>query len=91
MLTEQEVIAQLNDKINNKDIKPSTSRYLAKIEIMKTILEKQQIELDGLRDKERAIELDIQRSKGAISILLELAAEDEGMLSKTVEIAKTTE
>jgi len=91
MLTEQEVVAHLNEKISKKEIKPSTSRYLAKIEVLKTILTRQQAELDELQSKREKVEADIQRSKGAISILLELAAEDEGMLSEVAETPKTTE
>lgn len=83
MLTEQEVIALLNEKIAKKEIKPSTSRYLAKIEVLKSLLTKQQTELAALQNELNKVETDIQRSKGAISILLELAAEDEEMLKPT--------
>lgn len=90
MLTEQEAVAKLNEKILKKEIKPTTSRYLAKIETLKNILKKQQSDLKDLVARKELLEADIQRSKGAISILLELAAEDEGMLSDVVETPKTT-
>jgi len=85
MLTEQEVIAQLNEKIINKDIKSSTTRYLTKIEVLKSLLIKQQAELESLKAKIETADMNIQRSKGAISILLELVAEDEGMLTSVAE------
>ena len=65
--------------------------YLAKIEALKAILQRQQSELKDLSNRKEQLEAEIQRSKGAISILLELAAEDEGMLSEVVETPKTTE
>lgn len=85
MLTEQEVVAQLNEKIAKSETKPSTSRYLAKIEVVKSLLKKQLAELKSFQEKIASLELEIQRSKGAISILLELSAEDEGMLPDVVE------
>ena len=88
MLTEQEVVAQLNELIAKNNVKPSTSRYLSKIEDVKSILTQQQAELDSLKNKIKSVEVTIQRSKGAISILLELSAEDEGMLS-VAETPKT--
>jgi len=91
MLTEQEAVARLNEKIASKEIKPSTSRYLAKIEALKAILDRQQAELKDLQVREKQVDAEIQRSKGAISILLELAAEDEGMLTEVAEAPKTTE
>ena len=54
-------------------------------------LKKQYAELDDLKSKEKQVEIDIQRSKGAISILLELSAEDEGMLTDVAEPTETTE
>lgn len=91
MLTEQEVVAHLNEKIGKNDIKPSTSRYLAKINDLKSLLKQRQAELESLKDKIEVLEVDIQRSKGAISILLELSAEDEGMLTDVAKTPKTVE
>lgn len=91
MLTEQEVVAQLNELIAKNSIKPSTSRYLAKIKDLKSILEQQRAELESLKSKIESVEDTIQRSKGAISILLELSAEDEGMLTEVAETPKTPE
>ena len=91
MLTEQEVVAHLNAKIAEGKIKPSTSRYLAKIQQLKSLLEKQQAELDSMKEEMKKREVDIQRSKGAISILLELAAEDEEMLTEVAETKDKTE
>lgn len=85
MLTEQEAVAHLNEKIAKKDIKQSTSRYLAKIEVLKSRLEQHQAELENHQEAIRRLEMEIQRSKGAISMLLELAAEEEGMLSDVAE------
>jgi translation initiation factor 2B subunit (eIF-2B alpha/beta/delta family) len=85
MFTEQEAVAKLNEKIAKNNIKPSTSRYLSKIEVLKSLLSKRQAELENLKNAIRASEQEIQRLQGGISVLLELAAEDEGMLSGVAE------
>jgi hypothetical protein len=56
MLTEQEVVAQLNEKIAKKEIKASTSRYLDKIEVLKALLIEQQAELKDLQDRINQVE-----------------------------------
>jgi hypothetical protein len=80
MLTEQEAVAQLNEKISRNIIKPTTKRFLDKIKILQNIILTYENEIKKLEEKKKSIEKDLERSKGAISVLLELAAEDEGML-----------
>ena len=80
MLTEQEAIAQLNEKIANGTVKPETKKYLDKLAALQSRLEKQISELDKIREQEKQADIEIQRLKGAISILLELCADSEGML-----------
>lgn len=52
---------------------------------MKSRLEQHQAELESHQEAIRRLEMETQRSKGAISMLLELAAEEEGMLSDVAE------
>jgi len=87
MLTEQEAVAQLNDKIAKGEVKSTTRRFLQKIETLQSQLLAQDAEIRELDVKKAKIETEIQRLKGAISVLLELAAEDEGMLAE-VETAE---
>ena len=85
MLTEQEAVAKLNEKIAKSDVKQVTRRFLSKIELLQSRLAAQNAEMDELDRKKKAVEVEIQRIKGAISILLELAAEEEGMLAEVSE------
>ena len=62
------------------NLKPGTSKYLDKIKALKDILQKGQDDLTELKNSIIALEQNILRTKGAISILVELAAEEEGML-----------
>lgn len=80
MLTEQEAVAQLNDKISKNEIKPTTKRFLDKIKVLQGNIEQHNEELRKLEEQKKALDKEIERIKGGISILLELAAEDEGML-----------
>jgi SMC interacting uncharacterized protein involved in chromosome segregation len=80
MLTEQEAVAQLNDKISKNQIKATTKRYLDKIKALQNNIEQYNEELRKIEEQKRTLDKEIERTKGGISILLELAAEDEGML-----------
>ena len=81
MLTEQEAIAQLNEKIAKKQVKASTGRFIAKLKILEDLLNSHQKQINELTDKIKGIESEMLRTRGAISMLLELAAEEEGLLS----------
>ena len=83
MLTEQEAAAQLNNKVSSGEIKPSTKRLLEKIAVLQSRLTTQQTELVKIREMDNKSNIEIQRLKGAISVLLELAAEEEGMIEST--------
>lgn len=85
MLTEQEAIAQLNEKIAKKQIKPATMKYLAKIKFLEEQLKTHQNQIKELSDKISGTENEIVRVRGAISMLLELAAEEEGLLADNQE------
>jgi len=86
MLTEQEAIAQLNEKIAKKTLKPTTGRYLAKLKFLEEQLKTHQDQIKELTDKITGLESEILRTRGAISMLLELAAEEEGLLTDNQEI-----
>ena len=82
MLTEQEVLAVINEKIKKGELKPETMKYINKIKALDTLLKGHQESFNRLTSEAQAADLEIQRIKGATSILLELAAEEEGLLAK---------
>jgi uncharacterized protein YcbX len=83
MLTEQEVTAYLNEKIAKNELKPETNKYVDKLKSLEQILTTQTASLREMQDKVKALELDIQRIRGAISVVIEMAAEEEGLLAET--------
>lgn len=80
MLTEQEVADAINKKIADKTLKTNTAKYVEKLKVLQGILKTQQDALEELKKKMNSEEEQILRTKGAISILLELSAEEEGLL-----------
>ena len=80
MLTEQEALARINEKLANKDLKEETQKYIEKLRSLEEILKKHQNNLADLNAKARQLESEIQRTRGAMSILIEMAAEEEGLL-----------
>lgn len=82
MLTEQEVLAVINEKLGKDELKPSTMRYINKIKVLDNLLKEHQASFKSLTSQAQAADLEIQRIKGATSILLELVAEEEGLLAK---------
>jgi len=78
MLTEQEVLAHINNK---KDLKPSSSRLVGKIRLLESALSEKDLGLKDAQRQARIIENDILRLRGAISVLIELIAEEEGLIS----------
>lgn len=89
MLTEQEAIAQLNERITKKQLKASTERFLAKLKILEDSLNSSQNQIKDLTNKIRELESEILRTRGAISMLLELAAEEEGLLDNQVTTSES--
>jgi hypothetical protein len=83
MLTEQEVAEVINKKIADKTLKASTAKYVEKLKVLQGILKAQQTALEELKKKVVFEEEQALRTKGAISVLLELSAEEEGLLSPT--------
>lgn len=81
MLTEQEALAVLNDRIAKGELREETRKYVQKLNTMDEILKQQRASLAEKQAEIQRLEQEIQRSKGAISILLELAAEEEGLVS----------
>jgi CII-binding regulator of phage lambda lysogenization HflD len=80
MLTEQEALAQLNEKLGRNELNENTKKYIEKLKYLNSLLNTQQSAIEDLNKKIQIIEKDIYKTRGAISILLELAAEEEGML-----------
>jgi hypothetical protein len=83
MLTEQEVAEVINKKIAEKTLKATTVKYVEKLKVLQGILKAQQGALEELKRKTVFEEEQLLRTKGAISVLLELSAEEEGLLSPT--------
>ena len=81
MLTEQEVAEVINKKIADKTLKAATAKYVEKLKVLQGILKAQQGALEELKKKVVFEEEQIIRTKGAISVLLELSAEEEGLLN----------
>jgi predicted nucleic acid-binding Zn-ribbon protein len=81
MLTEQEVAAYINEKLAKKELKDSSVRYANKLRALESILNSHNDALKDLSESVRNIELEIQRTKGAISMVLELVAEEEGLIT----------
>jgi len=81
MLTEQEVMAYLNEKIAKNELKPEVQKYVDKLKKLEEILSTQTKSLTELQEKARVLELDIQRIRGAMSVVMEMAAEEEGLLA----------
>lgn len=80
MLTEQEALAQLTEKLSKGELSENTKKYIEKLKYLNSLLNTQQSAAEDLNKKIQIIERDIYKTRGAISILLELAAEEEGML-----------
>lgn len=82
MLTEQEVLATINQRIKDKQLSLATSKYVERIKILQSMLKNHQDSIDSLEKKILEEKAEIYRLKGAISILLELSAEEEGLIKQ---------
>lgn len=91
MITENEVMAYLNEKIGNDELKPSTKKYVSKLKALEDILNTQTDSLDDLQSKAKSLESDINRTRGAISILLELSADSEGLTKEADKTPNNTD
>jgi hypothetical protein len=78
MLTEQEVIAHINSKT---ELKPGTKRLIDKLKLLETAMKEKDAVLEELRRQTKANENDLFRLRGATSVLIELIAEEEGLIS----------
>jgi hypothetical protein len=85
MLTEEEALAQLNEKLAKNEIKETTRKYIEKLKILDSMLTKQKASLEELKGKIKLSESEIDKTRGAISMLIELAAEEEDMLPKVAK------
>lgn len=79
MLTEQEVLAYINGK---SDLRPGTQRLINKLKLMRQAIQDKDREHKGLQSDIRIVEDDILRLRGAISLLIEMIAEEEGLISE---------
>jgi hypothetical protein len=85
MLTQQEAIAQLNDRIVKSKLKPTSAKLIAKIKFLEEQIAARLLEIKSFSYKIKELENEVLRTRGAVSILLELAAEDEGLLTEDSE------
>lgn len=77
MLTEQEVIAHINQ---TAELKPGTKRLIDKLKLLETAMKEKDAALDETRKQTKLIENDLFRLRGATSVLIELIAEEEGLI-----------
>jgi peptidoglycan hydrolase CwlO-like protein len=80
-MTEQEVITKLNELIAGNNLKENTAKFVNKIKTLDNQLVSLQNEVKTATDKIKGIETEMIRIRGAISALIELAAEEEGLLA----------
>lgn len=80
MLTEQEVVAYINGKA---DLKPGTKRLIDKLKLLEAALKEKERTLEELRKQSKLIENDLFRLRGALSVLIELIGEEEGLISNS--------
>jgi len=87
MSVSQEVIVELNKRIKEDKVKPITNKYIIKIRMLESNLKTKQAKIEELLGKIKQIDNEIVYTDGAISILMELAAEEEGILLKPAELS----
>ena len=80
MITEIDVIEHLNKKVEADELTPTLKRYVTKIKELENLKKIQEKELAGLKAQIKQVEDSLLKTQGAISVLLELAAEDDGLL-----------
>ena len=88
MLTEQEVIAVLNEKLSKNEVKPETMRFINKLQSLEKMIQEQATNMKSLTDQVAALQDEVKRTRGAKSMLLELIAEEEGLISDQPEEPK---
>lgn len=83
MVTEQDVVEYLNKATSEegKGLKDSTQIYIKKLKELENLQKIQQEDLQSLRLRLKGVEDDLMRTRGAISVVLELAAEEEGLIT----------
>lgn len=89
MLTEQEVLAHINDKIAKNQLKETSNKYVEKLKVLQEILQSHQKNIEDYKQKLTTEETQSMRTRGAISILLEMLAEEEGLLVPNQNPAKS--
>ena len=80
-MTEQEVITKLNELIAGNSLKEATTKFITKIRTLDGQMVSYQNDIKTASDKIKGIETEMTRIRGAISALIELAAEEEGLLA----------
>lgn len=82
MVTEQDVVEYLNKSAKEgQKFKESTGKYMKKLQELENLQSVQQEELKSLNLRLRQAESDLMRTRGAISVILEMVAEEEGLMS----------
>lgn len=89
MLTEQEVLAHINERMSKNQLKDASSKYVEKLKVLQGILQSNQKNVEELKQKLAYEETQIMKARGAISILLELLAEEEGLLVPVQPVVKS--
>lgn len=77
MLTEQEVLAHLN---NTQNLSAASIKLVNKLKILDATLKNKESSIKDLQKEVKSLEYDSLKIRGAISILIELIAEEEGLI-----------
>jgi len=81
MLTEQDVRSFINEKIaKEEDLKETSKKCIEKLKVLDEIIKAQTASLEDMRVKSQDTEQLMRRNLGAVYVLLEMVAEEEGLL-----------
>ena len=73
MLTEVELVKEINERLNKNELNEDSMKYVNKIKELE----------NKLRELQQTAEVETQRIRGATALLVELVAESEGLLDKS--------
>jgi len=80
MITEQDVVDYLNKKVASGDLGPVLEKYVAKLKSLQDMRDGQEDDIASLKTRLEQAESLLLKTQGAISMILELAAEEENLL-----------
>lgn len=81
MITEKDILEHINSASPENPLKELTRKYLEKLKEFEKIQWSQQEEYKSLQQRSKELEDSMNQTRGAIFALLDLVAEEEGLLS----------